>query len=118
MKIPQTTGSVVARLRREKGLKQTVLAAALGITQSAYCRRESGTTALKPHELEIIAATLEVSTDEILRPAALRPAALRPAALRPAGKPVLSGEEEALLQQSVPVLRQLLQLADQLGLSA
>lgn len=59
-------GRVLQQRRTQLGLHQNNLAAALGITQSAYSRLESGDTALSLTQLRIAAAVLQAPASAIL----------------------------------------------------
>jgi len=59
-------GRVLQQRRNQLGLQQDDLAAALGITQSAYSRLESGDTVLSLMQLRIAAAALYTSAGAIL----------------------------------------------------
>jgi len=59
-------GRVLQQRRTQLGLHQKNLAAALGITQSAYSRLESGDTALSLTQLRIAAAVLQAPASAIL----------------------------------------------------
>ena len=59
-------GRVLQQRRTQLGLHQNDLAAALGITQSAYSRLESGDTALSLTQLRIAAAVLQAPASAIL----------------------------------------------------
>lgn len=64
----ETIGQRLARLRKERGFTQVELANKLGIIQSLISDYETDRLRL-PSELAVrIAAALDVSTDDILRP--------------------------------------------------
>lgn len=62
-------GQVLQQGRAQRGLNQEALAAALGISQSAYSRLESGDTLLSLFHLRIIARVLGTSGADILQAA-------------------------------------------------
>ncbi|MDR1758427.1 MAG: helix-turn-helix domain-containing protein [Bacteroidales bacterium] len=56
-----TIGTRIRKLREEHGIKQEIIASALGITQSSYGRLEKNDDRLSATKLQIIADTLKVS---------------------------------------------------------
>lgn len=66
---PALVGQVIAHRRGAKGLNQGALAAALGLSQSAYSRLESGASVLNLSQLRVVAEQLGLSPAEILKSA-------------------------------------------------
>lgn len=60
-------GKILQRHRETSGISQSEVAAAAGLTQSAYSRIESGQTALTISHLHVIANALGKKPDEIMR---------------------------------------------------
>ncbi len=69
--IPYTAlvGRVLLGYRSRKGLQQNDLAAALGVTQSAYSRIEQGDTAISISQLRVIGRRLGIAPGDLLREA-------------------------------------------------
>jgi transcriptional regulator with XRE-family HTH domain len=65
-KTPDTLGTRIARLRRDKGLTQVELAERLGVTQPAVSDYENDDIRLSADVVVQIAGILGVSTDELL----------------------------------------------------
>ena len=63
---PAIVGQVIAHQRSARGIKQGDLATALGLSQSAYSRLESGDSVLNLSQLNHIAARLVLSPARIL----------------------------------------------------
>ena len=63
---PALVGQVVAHQRSARGIKQGELATALGLSQSAYSRLESGDSVLNLSQLNSIAQRLGVPPARIL----------------------------------------------------
>lgn len=57
---------VVKNLRSEKGLKQFVVADALSVDRSVYCRIENGEATFSTSQLKLISNVLGVSLHQIL----------------------------------------------------
>lgn len=64
---PALVGKILAREREARGIKQGDLAAALGLSQSAYSRLESGDSVLNLSQLRNIAARLGLQPTLILK---------------------------------------------------
>lgn len=62
-------GQVILGHRGRKGLHQKDLAAALGVTQSAYSRIEQGDTAISISQLRVIGRRLDIAPGDLLRDA-------------------------------------------------
>jgi len=69
--IPYTAlvGQVLLGHRGRKGLQQNDLAAALGVSQSAYSRIEQGDTTISIPQLRVIARRLGIAPSDLLREA-------------------------------------------------
>ena len=69
--IPYTAlvGQVLLGHRGRKSLHQNVLAAALGVSQSAYSRIEQGDTTISISQLRVIARRLGIAPGDLLREA-------------------------------------------------
>ena len=65
-KIMPLFGERLSELRKEKGQKQTEMAAFLGLTESHYQRMEYGVVNIPALTLEKLADFFEVSTDYLL----------------------------------------------------
>ena len=65
-KIMPLFGERLRELRKEKGLKQTEMAAFLSFTEAHYQRMEYGTVNIPSLTLEKLADFFEVSTDYLL----------------------------------------------------
>jgi transcriptional regulator with XRE-family HTH domain len=59
-------GKTVARTREVKGLKQGDVAAAVGLSQSAYSRVESGDSTMNLAQLRSIAAQLQMTPGQLV----------------------------------------------------
>ena len=66
MTYPTLVGKVLEQQRRRLGIKQSDLAAALKMSQSAYSRLESGDSIVNLAQLHIIAPQLRMSPSEVL----------------------------------------------------
>lgn len=66
---PTLVGKVLAQRRQSLGIKQSDLAAALKMSQSAYSRLESGDSVVNLAQLHIIASQLRTSPSEVLNSA-------------------------------------------------
>lgn len=66
---PSLVGQILARAREAQGIKQGALATALGLSQSAYSRLESGDSVLNVSQLRTIATQLGSSSGQILQQA-------------------------------------------------
>jgi transcriptional regulator with XRE-family HTH domain len=75
-------GARIRSLRMAQAMTQTALAEALSITQSNVSAIERGARSLTVHQVVKLAAALNVSTDEILRPGKHAKADAAPAADR------------------------------------
>ena len=62
----ETTGSRIARLRKDKGMTQSEIADALGVSQPVVSDYENDVIGLDGFRIVQLAQTLGVSTDEIL----------------------------------------------------
>jgi transcriptional regulator with XRE-family HTH domain len=74
---PSLVGKVLAQQRESRGIKQGDLAAALGLSQSAYSRLESGESVLNLSQLRNVAAHLGLQPDVVLKWAGQYEAQLR-----------------------------------------
>jgi transcriptional regulator with XRE-family HTH domain len=63
---PESIGQRLARMRKERGITQTELAAELGVTQSHVSEWERGNLRLHGELIAEIARLLEVTADELL----------------------------------------------------
>ena len=63
---PAIVGKVIGELRRQRGLTQADLAAAVGLRQPAWSKVERGETAATVEQLAIVAERLEVAPAGIL----------------------------------------------------
>lgn len=63
---PSLVGKVVAHHREYRGIKQSDLAAVLGLSQSAYSRLEAGESVLNLSQLRKIAEHFDVPTAQVL----------------------------------------------------
>jgi transcriptional regulator with XRE-family HTH domain len=61
----ESFGEFIRRLRIEKGLNQTELAAKIGLDSGGLSKVENGKKELKENKLELLAKTLNVSSNEI-----------------------------------------------------
>lgn len=59
-------GIRLTEARERAGLTQTELGKKLGLSQRAIAHWETGTTALRPDQLDSLAKALKVSTDELI----------------------------------------------------
>lgn len=59
-------GQVILRERKRRKLEQTVLAGALGVSQSAYSRLEQGESSMSLGQLRTIASTLGLTPGQLL----------------------------------------------------
>lgn len=66
---PTLVGKVLAQRRQSLGIKQSDLAAALMMSQSAYSRLESGDSVVNLAQLHVIAPQLGMSPSEVLNSA-------------------------------------------------
>lgn len=66
---PTLVGKVLEQQRRRLGIKQSNLAAALKMSQSAYSRLESGDSVVNLAQLHIIAPQLKMLPSEVLKSA-------------------------------------------------
>ena len=66
---PALIGKLLVQRREEIGFKQGQVAAALGMSQSAYSRLESGESVLNLSQLRNICAELRTSPAQVLRDA-------------------------------------------------
>lgn len=66
---PTLVGKVLAQRRQSLGIKQSDLAAALKMSQSAYSRLESGDSVVNLAQLHIIASQLRTLPSEVLKSA-------------------------------------------------
>lgn len=73
-------GHIVGSLRQQRGLEQTVVADALGLSQASYSRLEGGKAHWSIDQLMLAARTLEVPVSEIIRILEQRAADLHEAA--------------------------------------
>lgn len=58
--------STIKAYRELRRIKQSTIAEAMGITQTAYCKIENGDAAISPGQLKIIASVLKTSMLQIL----------------------------------------------------
>lgn len=61
-----TVVSRIIRIRRNKDISQHAVAQILGLSDSAYCRIEAGTTELTINKLQLIAAALNEDVSVLL----------------------------------------------------
>lgn len=73
-------GQIVGSLRQQRGLEQTVLADALGLSQASYSRLEGGKALWSIDQLMVAAQRLGVPVTEIIRILEQRAADLEAAA--------------------------------------
>lgn len=73
-------GQIVGSLRQQKGLEQTYLAGALGLSQASYSRLEGGKALWSIDQLMLAARTLGFPVTEIIRILEQRAADLESAA--------------------------------------
>ena len=66
---PALVGKLLAQRREQIGLKQGQLAGALGVSQSAYSRLESGESVLNLAQLRNVCAHLDVTPAQVLQAA-------------------------------------------------
>lgn len=66
---PSLVGKLLAQRREQIGIKQGELAAALGMSQSAYSRWESGESVLNLAQLRNVCAQLGVAPAQVLQAA-------------------------------------------------
>jgi transcriptional regulator with XRE-family HTH domain len=66
---PALVGKLLARRREQLGLKQGVVAEALGISQSAYSRLEAGESVLNLTQLRNVCTQLSVTPAQVLQAA-------------------------------------------------
>lgn len=60
-------GQIVGSLRQQRGLEQTVLSDALGLSQASYSRLEGGKALWSIDQLMLAAGRLEIPVTEIIR---------------------------------------------------
>jgi transcriptional regulator with XRE-family HTH domain len=72
-------GERVFQARQACGLSQTETAARLGLTQSGYAAWERDPVALRPEQIGLLAAVLEVTTEQLLGNEPSKRAATAPA---------------------------------------
>lgn len=78
----ETPGQRLARLRKERGWTQVELAERIGITQTLLSDYERGKLRLNADMIVQLAAALETTTDELLKPSASRSPLRRKPSLR------------------------------------
>ena len=64
---PALVGRILAQQREARGIKQGALATALGMSQSAYSRLESGDSVLNLSQLRGVAAQLGLQPAQVLK---------------------------------------------------
>ncbi len=64
---PTLVGRLLAQKRDERGMKQSDMAHALGMSQSAYSRLESGSSVLNVAQLKSICNQLNLRPSDVLR---------------------------------------------------
>lgn len=67
LSVSRVTGEKIRQLRRKKDYSQQFMADALGISQNAYSKLESGKTAIHLDRLCEVSQLLEVDARELLR---------------------------------------------------
>jgi len=64
---PAVVGSVLVKLRAQRGVRQADLAQAVGVTQATWSRIENGSSALTIEQLGLAASRLGLLPSQILR---------------------------------------------------
>ena len=60
-------GRVLQSRRKQQGVDQATVAAALGLTQGAYSRLERGTSVISAEQLHTVSAALDSTPTELIR---------------------------------------------------